>query len=65
MLETYRHEAEKREALGIPSLPLDPEQTRQVTTLLQEEGAHTDVLVGLLADRVEPGVGKSAKIKAV
>ena len=39
MLEAYRHHAAERAALGIPPLPLDPQQTAQVIELLKNPPA--------------------------
>ncbi len=64
MLEQYRKDAEERNRLGIPPLPLSADQTRELTALLTQGSGEQDVLMGLLADRVEPGVSKSAKVKA-
>ena len=65
MLDHYfRHDAE-RKTLGIPPLPLNPEETFDVCRLLENppdgKGA---VLHGLLKNRVAPGVDPAAKVKA-
>ncbi|GMV39442.1 MAG: hypothetical protein AMXMBFR64_11580 [Myxococcales bacterium] len=65
MIEAYRtHEAE-RAALGIPPKPLTPAQTTALCALLETpppgEGAF---LLGLLRDRVSPGVDPAAQVKA-
>nr|WP_321465504.1 bifunctional aconitate hydratase 2/2-methylisocitrate dehydratase [uncultured Desulfobulbus sp.] len=64
MLEQYWKGVEERNHLGVPPLPLTPEQTEAITTLLTQGNGEQEVLLGLLADRVEPGVSKSAKVKA-
>jgi len=64
MLKLYRQKAESRQALNLPPLPLTPEQTRKITGLLEQGGNESSFLLSLLASRVEPGVSKSAKVKA-
>ncbi|MRR34465.1 bifunctional aconitate hydratase 2/2-methylisocitrate dehydratase [bacterium] len=65
MIEKYlEHEAE-RKALGIPPLPLDPEQTRQLCGLLSNPPAGSEgLLLHLLKERISPGVDPAAKVKA-
>ena len=65
MIQAYRaHEAE-RQAQGIPPLPLNPEQTAQLCTLLETPPAGEEkFLLNLLKERVSPGVDPSAKVKA-
>lgn len=65
MLETYfQHEAQRRK-LGIPPLPLDPEQTAEVCHLLEKPPTgKEESLLNLLRDRVSPGVDPSAEVKA-
>jgi aconitate hydratase 2/2-methylisocitrate dehydratase len=65
MIEAYLKHVEERAGLGIPPLPLTPEQTREVCDLLQDPPAeHQELLLGLLVDRVPPGVDPAAKVKA-
>lgn len=64
MLQHYRKEAAARAALGAPPLPLTAEQTRELTALLNQGHAESEVLLHLLAHRVEPGVSKAAAVKA-
>lgn len=64
MLQQYRKEAAARAALGAPPLPLTAEQTRELTALLNQGHAESEVLLHLLANRVEPGVSKAAGVKA-
>jgi aconitate hydratase 2/2-methylisocitrate dehydratase len=64
MLEQYRKDAEERNRLGVPPLPLTAEQTRELTDLLDQGSSEQAELLILLADRVEPGVSKAAKVKA-
>ncbi|MFT5702205.1 MAG: aconitate hydratase 2/2-methylisocitrate dehydratase [Desulforhopalus sp.] len=64
MLNSYKQEAFARKEQGVPPLPLTPQQTIGVTALLEEGSEEGAFLLGLLTDRVEPGVSKSAKIKA-
>ncbi len=64
MLITYHQEAESRQALNLPPLPLTPEQTHEITLLLEQQTSENLFLLGLLENRVEPGVSKSAQVKA-
>ena len=64
MLETYRKDVEERNRLGVPPLPLTADQAKTLTTLLTQGNSEQDVLLDLLADRVEPGVSKAAAVKA-
>jgi aconitate hydratase 2/2-methylisocitrate dehydratase len=65
VIEAYlKHEAE-RKALGIPPKPLDPEQTRELVKLLENPPKGQEAfLLGLLRDRVSPGVDPAASVKA-
>ncbi|WP_448874835.1 bifunctional aconitate hydratase 2/2-methylisocitrate dehydratase [Desulfobulbus propionicus] len=64
MLEQYRKDVEERNRLGVPPLPLTAEQTGELTDLLNQGSSEQAELLILLADRVEPGVSKAAKVKA-
>lgn len=63
MLEEYKKRAGERQAEGLPPLPLSADQTSELVRLL-EQGEETELLIELLAERVEPGVSKAAKVKA-
>ena len=65
MIEAYlAHEAE-RAAQGIPALPLNPEQTAELCTLLTAPPAgKEEFLVHLIKERVSPGVDPAAEVKA-
>ncbi|TWJ26419.1 bifunctional aconitate hydratase 2/2-methylisocitrate dehydratase [Geobacter argillaceus] len=65
MIEAYlAHEAE-RKAQGIPALPLNPEQTAELCTLLEAPPAgKEEFLLNLLKERVSPGVDPAAEVKA-
>lgn len=65
MLEAYRKHAAEREALGVPPLPLDADQAGAVCEMLANppEG-EGEFLLGLLRDRVPPGVDPAARVKA-
>ncbi|MEL7045618.1 MAG: bifunctional aconitate hydratase 2/2-methylisocitrate dehydratase [Pseudomonadota bacterium] len=65
MLDAYRtHEAE-RAAQGIPAKPLTAEQVAELVELLKNSPAgEEEFLLGLLADRVPPGVDEAAYVKA-
>ena len=64
MLQQYRKEAAARAALGAPPLPLTDAQTRELAELLTQGHEESEVLLHLLANRVEPGVSKAARVKA-
>ena len=65
MLEAYRQLAAEREALGIPALPLDKQQTTELVELLKNPPAGEEAfLVELLTYRVPAGVDDAAKVKA-
>ncbi len=65
MLEQYLKHAKEREEMGIPPLPLTPEQTEELTKLLENPGNNDkEFLKSLLTDRVSPGVDPAAKVKA-
>ncbi len=65
MIDAYlKHEAE-RKALGVPAKPLDPEQTRALCKLIEDPPAGKEAfLLGLLENRVSPGVDPAAEVKA-
>lgn len=63
----YEKHVKEREALGVPPLPLNEEQTRKVCELLKLESAHEREYLGLLSGRVPPmerGSEGEAKIAA-
>ena len=60
----YENHVKEREALGVPPLPLNEEQTREVCELLKQGGDRRSELINLLANRVNPGVDDAAKVKA-
>ncbi|GAB4137579.1 MAG: bifunctional aconitate hydratase 2/2-methylisocitrate dehydratase [Cyanobacteria bacterium J069] len=65
MLEAYRNHVAERAALGIPPLPLSAEQTSELCELLKQPPAgEEEFLVGLLRDRIPPGVDQAAYVKA-
>ena len=65
MLQAYRQHASERDALGIPPLPLDPQQTADVIELLKAPPAGEEqFLLDLLVNRVPAGVDEAAKVKA-
>ncbi|HEY9861641.1 MAG TPA: bifunctional aconitate hydratase 2/2-methylisocitrate dehydratase, partial [Candidatus Obscuribacterales bacterium] len=65
MLESYRQHVAERAALGIPPLPLTPQQTAELCELLKHPPAGEEVtLLELLRDRVPPGVDQAAYVKA-
>jgi aconitate hydratase 2 / 2-methylisocitrate dehydratase len=65
MLESYRQHVAERSTLGIPPLPLDPQQTSELCELLKAPPAgEEEFLLTLLRDRVPPGVDQAAYVKA-
>ena len=60
----YEKHVKEREALDVPPLPLNEEQTREVCGLLKQGGNRRGELINLLANRVNPGVDDAAKVKA-
>ena len=64
MLNVYRKEVERRQDIDLPPLPLTPEQTREITLFLEQGDSESPLLLELLRSRVEPGVSKSAQVKA-
>ncbi|MGD1804367.1 bifunctional aconitate hydratase 2/2-methylisocitrate dehydratase [Dapis sp. BLCC M126] len=65
MLENYQNHLQQRANQGIPPLPLDAQQTSELCELLKNPPNGTeDKLMGLLSDRVPPGVDEAAYVKA-
>jgi len=65
MLAAYRQHVAERAALGIPPLPLTPEQTHELTALLKQPPQGEEAtLVDLITNRVPAGVDDAAAIKA-
>ncbi len=64
MIEQYRQAGAPRRTLGIPPLPLTRQQVVDLTLLLEDQHEEGEFLVDLLANRVEPGVGQGAHVKA-
>lgn len=65
MLESYYQKASEREKLGIPPLPLTPEETEELCQLLENPPAGKEQeLIYLLEQRISPGVDPAAKVKA-
>ena len=60
----YEKHVKEREALGVPPLPLNEEQTKDVCKLVKQGGDRRSELINLLANRVNPGVDDAAKVKA-
>ena len=65
MLKThFEHESERLKQ-GIPPLPLSPEETEEICTLLENPPeSKGQLLLDLLMKRVAPGVDPAAKVKA-
>lgn len=65
ILKAYYDHVTERAALGIPPLPLTPEQTAAVCDgLKQSVDGDGEALLTLLRDRVSPGVDPAAYVKA-
>ncbi|HEY6871923.1 MAG TPA: bifunctional aconitate hydratase 2/2-methylisocitrate dehydratase [Geobacteraceae bacterium] len=65
MIEAYLQQEAERKALGIPALPLTPEQTAGLGKLLESPPAgKEEFLLNLLKERVSPGVDPAAEVKA-
>ena len=65
MLDTYFKQETERKAQGIPPLPLNPDETAEVCRLLENPPSGKEyLLIGLLKNRVAPGVDSAAKVKA-
>jgi len=60
MLESYRQHVAERANLGIPPLPLNPQQTAELCELLQHPAEDEAELLELLRERVPPGVDQAA-----
>ncbi len=65
MLDSYRQHVAERAVLGIPPLPLSPQQTADLIELLKNPPAgEAAFLVDLITHRVPAGVDDAAKVKA-
>jgi len=65
MIEAYLAHEKERAAQGIPALPLTPEQTAELCKLLVKPPKGKEkFLLGLITNRVSPGVDPAAKVKA-
>ena len=65
MLTEYSQHVAERAALGLPPLPLNPEQTAMLVDFLKNPAAGTEAtLIDLLENRVPAGVDQAAYIKA-
>jgi aconitate hydratase 2 / 2-methylisocitrate dehydratase len=65
MLELYRKHVEERAAVNVPPLPLTAEQTAALCDLLKcPPAGEEDFLMGLLCDRIPPGVDPASYVKA-
>ncbi len=65
MLSAYRQLAEERESQGIPALPLNAEQVKELTKLLEKPSeTEGQQLLHLLSQRIPPGVDSAAYVKA-
>lgn len=64
-MESYLQHEEARKALGIPALPLSPEQVETVCSSLETpKKGEEEFLLQLFTERIAPGVDPSTKVKA-
>ena len=63
-LQDYEKHVAEREKLGIPPLPLNAEQTKEICDLLKNGDSKSEFYADLLENRVSPGVDDAAKVKA-
>ncbi|HEK85214.1 MAG TPA: bifunctional aconitate hydratase 2/2-methylisocitrate dehydratase [Candidatus Aminicenantes bacterium] len=65
MLESYYEKLEERKKIGLPPLPLTPEEAEQLGRLIENPPAgKEEELIYLLEQRISPGVDPAAKVKA-
>jgi aconitate hydratase 2/2-methylisocitrate dehydratase len=65
MLDEYFKNEGERKAQGIPPLPLDPDQARELCQVLENPPQGEEALfLNLLKNRIPPGVDPAAKVKA-
>lgn len=60
-MQEYNKLVKERSALGIPPLPLNANQTKELCKLLENE--NNEELANLLENRVNPGVDDAALVK--
>ena len=64
MLQDYKKHCEEREKQAIPPLPLSAQQTSDLVELLKAEHEESELLMGLLKERIPAGVDQAAYVKA-
>ena len=64
MLQDYKKHCEEREKQAIPPLPLSAQQTSDLVELLKTEHEESELLMGLLKERIPAGVDQAAYVKA-
>ena len=64
MLEAYKKHVEERAAENLPPLPLDAQQVADLVELIKAGSGDESELMGLLVNRVPPGVDQAAYVKA-
>jgi aconitate hydratase 2 / 2-methylisocitrate dehydratase len=65
MIEAYLRHQEERNAQGIPALPLNAQQARELVALLQNPpNGQEEFILHLLKERISPGVDPAAEVKA-
>ena len=63
-MDEYKAHVAEREALGVPPLPLNAEQTAAVIEMIKAGEGNTEENIDLLFNRVSPGVDDAAYVKA-
>ncbi len=63
-IDEYKKHLNEREAKGLPPLPLTKEKAIEVVNLVKANDTETEFLVGLLGNRINPGVDDAALVKA-
>ena len=65
MIDAYLMHEKERNAQGIPALPLNADQAKDLCQLLQKPPKGKEqFLLGLLKERISPGVDPAAQVKA-
>ena len=65
MIDAYLMHEKERNAQGIPALPLNADQAKELCELLQKPPKGKEkFLLHLLKERISPGVDPSAEVKA-
>ena len=65
MLQDYKKHCEEREKQAIPPLPLSAQQTSDLVELLKAEHEESELLMGLLRERIPAGVDQADRKSVV